>query len=329
MSFFALEQDQWALLHEESPKNNALFLQEDIITLFNHTCTFRQSSDYPIPTQYLASIDELLYPLNYTVQQKEGFRLAPVVYVQSGCNPPSDRDAYINELMKYVKVDSYGKCLNNKEMPQEELRSPLTMHDDSFKDFISQYKFQLAFENAICNDYITEKLWRPIKAGAVPIYKGAPNVLEWMPNNHSIIMVDDFKSPKELADYINYLDTHPEEYEKYLEFKKKGVTNTKLLNHMKNRPWGVNDLYKMSFITGFECFVCDRLHSKKNLVDQGENRVKYVASAEHYGCPKPRTYPYKTPDGYEDWERDTWTWEYDDAKLKAKDIKKKVLSGKR
>jgi hypothetical protein len=64
---------------------------------------------------------------------------------------------------------------------------------------------------------------------------GAPNVDEFAPSSHSIIKVTDFKfallknfntyifrSPKELAEYLIYLDTHDEEYQKYLEWKRVG-----------------------------------------------------------------------------------------------------------
>lgn len=42
--------------------------------------------------------------------------------------------------------------------------------------FIAQYKFIIAIENSICDDYITEKLWRPLIAGSIPIYLGSPSV---------------------------------------------------------------------------------------------------------------------------------------------------------
>ena len=32
---------EWALLHEESPKNNYLFSHAEIMELFNHSATFR------------------------------------------------------------------------------------------------------------------------------------------------------------------------------------------------------------------------------------------------------------------------------------------------
>lgn len=51
-----------------------------------------------------------------------------------------------------------------------------TIFTEEFYHFIGRYKFVIAFENSICNDYITEKLWRPLTIGVVPIYFGAPNV---------------------------------------------------------------------------------------------------------------------------------------------------------
>lgn len=311
-------------MHEESPKNNLLFHHEDFITLFNHTCTFRQESDYPITSQYLSSLKELQKPPVMNFTEKESLGLASSIFLQSGCNPPSDRDAYVHELMKHLRVDSYGQCLKNKELPAH-LKSPLTMHDHSLRDFVGRYKFALTFENAICKDYITEKLWRPLAAGAIPVYKGAPNVLEWTPDNHSVILVDDFESPQHLADFLNKLAKNETEYNKYLSYKKKEIANQRLIEHLKNRPWGVNDFYKMSFITGFECFVCDQIHRNRKLKKQGKRTNDYISNAEHYGCPVPLKYAYATPPGSEDWERDAWNYEYDDAKYKAKVLRERVF----
>ena len=57
----------------------------------------------------------------------------------------------------------------------ENLRDPAAGIDTmELLDIISQYKYALAIENAICTDYITEKFWRPLYAGTVPIVKGSP-----------------------------------------------------------------------------------------------------------------------------------------------------------
>ena len=50
------------------------------------------------------------------------------------------------------------------------------MNDNEFLKILAGYKFTLAFENAIGDDYITEKLWRPYKLGSVPVYLGSPSI---------------------------------------------------------------------------------------------------------------------------------------------------------
>ena len=119
-----LAHEQWSLLHEESPKNNFLFSFEPIMAMFNHTATFKRQSDLPLTTQWLQSIDDLFdrtYLLDFhekTRLQREE-HLAPIMYLQSDCNTPSDRDLYIAELMKFIPIDSYGSCLHNKDLPEK------------------------------------------------------------------------------------------------------------------------------------------------------------------------------------------------------------------
>lgn len=40
---------------------------------------------------------------------------------------------------------------------------------------------------------------------------------------HSHIHVDDFDSPKQLADYLNFLDNNEDEYMKYFKWKSTGI----------------------------------------------------------------------------------------------------------
>ncbi len=119
-----LPHEEWALMHEESPKNNFLFSFEDIMKMFNHTATFKRESDLPLVTQYLTNIEDIESKKYYkTVKHKnkmiKEFNYAPVAYVQSDCYTPSNRDLYVKNLMQYIKVDSYGTCLHNKDLPAE------------------------------------------------------------------------------------------------------------------------------------------------------------------------------------------------------------------
>lgn len=289
-----LKHHEWALIHEESPLNNYMLSHYALIRLFNHTSTFRRESDYPISTQAIHQLDYLIRRKPISTAQKNEEKksrgLASVVYVQSHCDVPSDRDSYVKELMKYIDIDSYGSCLHNKDLP-EKLQNPAeTFEADAFLDLLSVYKFNLAFENAYCNDYMTEKIMRPLHIGVVPIYKGSPVVQDWMPNNHSVILVDDFKSPKELADFIKHLDENDEEYEKYLEYKRTGITNSFLLDHLQNREWSVGS---KDFFHGFECHVCKqlvmRMEAEKAHAEDASSPLlpPRMANNSHLGCPAP------------------------------------------
>ena len=54
---------------------------------------------------------------------------------------------------------------------------------------------------------MTEKMWEPLLAGSVPIYRGAPNVRSLMPLPSAYIVADEFSSLDELAQYIKYAPT--------------------------------------------------------------------------------------------------------------------------
>lgn len=166
--------------------------------------------------------------------------------------------------MKHVPVDSYGQCLHNKDLPFH-LRDSSAMDEESFYQILAQYKFILAFENAICDDYITEKLWRPLKLGVVPVYYGAPNVNMWLPSNRSAIVVDPKQSPEKLAQFITSLDKNDQEYLTYLDWKlKQEVTNQRLFKEVMERQWGVQDITQDNFIDVFECMVCNRVWENNN-----------------------------------------------------------------
>lgn len=169
----------WAVLHEESPRNTPILSHDDVLHLFNYSSTFSRFSNFPLTTQYLKDLNVLQdksYLVPVEVKTSLQTSLAPVVYIQSDCSTPLDRDSYVVELSKYINIDSYGACLHNRDLP-DRLKNPMaTMLSGELIKFIAKYKFSLSFENAECEDYITEKLWRPLIAGSVPIYIGSPSV---------------------------------------------------------------------------------------------------------------------------------------------------------
>lgn len=109
----------------------------------------------------------------------------------------------------------------------------------------SGYKFYLSFENSNCKDYITEKFFdNGLQNNVIPIVMGArkQDYLATAPPN-SFIHVDDFSSPKELAQYLHLLAQNETMYLSYFQWK---IDNN----------W-------MSINTFFWCRLCALLHSPR------------------------------------------------------------------
>ena len=105
--------------------------------------------------------------------------------------------------------------------------------------------------------------------------------------------MSDFRTVKELADYLHFLNTHDEEYDKYLAFKKTGVTNEKLKRIMASREWGGVDKPRefYHYTEAFECFICKRLHANQEREKLHKPIRTHVANEKHYGCPAPKRFP--------------------------------------
>lgn len=78
-----------------------------------------------------------------------------VAWYRSNCWTRSHRENYVEELSRYVKVNKFGLCNSIEHCPENE---------DCFKTVLEpNYFFHLVFENSLCDDYVTEKLFRTFK----------------------------------------------------------------------------------------------------------------------------------------------------------------------
>ncbi|KAF5274285.1 hypothetical protein FQR65_LT04403 [Abscondita terminalis] len=273
----------WAIFHEESPKNLALFLHRESQEIFNITSTFSRNSDLPLTLQYLEDINSITDVSYYRSLSEKNLLLndiSPILYIQSDCDTPIERDFFVSELMKYVKVDSYGKCLNNKELPKELTfeQTLENLYEPTFMKFVSRYKFVVAIENAVCDDYITEKLWRPLMVGSIPIYLGSPTVSDWLPHNRSAILVKDYESIVDLANFITTLNTNDTMYEEYMAHKmSKKISNHRLKYAFQKGKFGIEHNEDFT-VHAFECFVC------KSVYENWKKRPSSIV----YNCDKPK-----------------------------------------
>ncbi|WP_254697630.1 glycosyltransferase family 10 domain-containing protein, partial [Helicobacter pylori] len=91
------------------------------------------------------------------------------------------------------------------------VRNTLGYNVKNKSEFLSQYKFNLCFENSQGYGYVTEKIIDAYFSHTIPIYWGSPSVAKDF-NPKSFVNVCDFKDFDEAIDYVRYLHTHPNAY---------------------------------------------------------------------------------------------------------------------
>ncbi|BFF93666.1 alpha-(1-3)-fucosyltransferase B [Drosophila madeirensis] len=292
----------WALLHEESPRNVPFLPFDDFLQHFNFTSTFSRYSDMPLTTQWLPSAQDLTsmdYVMSFDYKSSNVNGPSPsVVFLQSDCNTMSGREDYMKELMRHISVDSFGSCLRNKDLPKRLQVDYLNnLYSTEMLRFLAKYKFMIAIENAVCEDYITEKFWRPLVIGVIPIYFGSPTIKDWQPQLKSAIFVDDFPNAAALGKFLLELSENKTEYNSYRGHKlnrSHPIQNQKLLHDLITRRTHMGD---QSVTRAFECAVCKHVNYRR----VGSKR----ANMRHYNCPlKPIYAPLeskKEPEYAEDW----------------------------
>eukprot|EP00741_Cyanophora_paradoxa_P024470 tig00022075_g23627.t1 len=174
--------------------------------------SLEQASDVPIP--YVSWQDYNLYDKVYPKTAD-----ALLAYFISNCGASNQRLKIVNDLAANgVTTHSFGGCQRNQEIPAD-IRAKNRGRITEKVMTLSRYKFYFAAENTNVLDYITEKVYEGLTAGTVPIYMGSPNIRDYMPDHKAVILVDDFPSVKELAEYLKYLDKNDTAYEEHLAWK--------------------------------------------------------------------------------------------------------------
>jgi hypothetical protein len=178
------------------------------LSAFDLTMTYRLDSDVPVPYFEPGLLAALVEP------PAAKTAAAPAVLFLSNPGERSGRTEYARELMRHLAVDSYGHCLRNRMLPED--RGRITK-----REVIRRYRFTLAFENSIAEDYVTEKFFAPLAAGSVPVYLGAPNVARFAPGERSYLDVRDFAGPRALASHLTALAADEEAYAGLLAWKRR------------------------------------------------------------------------------------------------------------
>jgi hypothetical protein len=214
----------WVGWSYESEASYPWMFSEQLKELFDIRMTYHLDSDIVLPYYDYTFLEKLYTP---PVEKTKDV----CMFISSPVNE-SRRIEYLTELMKYIKIDSYGQFNHNCEI----------INDTGYKsklDVIKNYKFTIAFENAISKDYVTEKFFDPLIMGSVPVYLGAPGIDTFSPGNNSFMDVRNYDFPKSLADAIKKLCKNDDLYHRYLEWKNQPLKNElqALIENQKVHPF--------------------------------------------------------------------------------------------
>ena len=137
------------------------------------------------------------------------------LWTPNECRTQSAREIYIYRLSKWVDIHIYSACKFHKSRVKHLTR-------EEFRMMRAKYRFYLAFENSLCEDYVTEKLFKIFSLNIVPVVLGNVDYASILPP-HSYIDVRDYGSARDLGRYLNYLSTNSTAYAEYFAWKKRYV----------------------------------------------------------------------------------------------------------
>ena len=174
----------------------------------------------------------------------------------SNCHTQSRRETYAEELAKYIPLDIFGKC-GNMTCPKAKTEC---------EKMLLQYKFYLSFENSLCRDYFTEKFWRTMKKPLVGVALGAAEYSRYAPKG-TYIDIQDFSSPKALADHLLHLDRNDEEYNAII--------------HQKEH-YDINFENEQNYI----CDICKEVYKRRHMTDLLADARDFYSAENNCATPK-------------------------------------------
>ncbi|XP_064117335.1 alpha-(1,3)-fucosyltransferase C-like isoform X2 [Macrobrachium nipponense] len=239
---------RWVWVTLEAPRGGTgvhdldVIRRENLHHLINWTMTYNRplrpnlSSSYPgVIRKYLDSLRKNMTLADVMGPAWREFVNRPklVSWVVSHCRTISKREQYVDELVKYAPVDIYGRCGTLDCFPKN------PFHECWNHTMGRLYLFYLALENDLCDDYISEKLYRALYYKLVPVV--------WGGNGYEDVMVP--------GSYINARHYHPKDLAKLLlDLQEDPVAYGRY--HLWRGFWDLK-------LGGSMCELCHKLHTDK------------------------------------------------------------------
>ena len=237
----------------------------------NWTMGFRSDDDITIPSATLSRgrFEDGFDPNGNYLDGKTG-DIAALMSMVCRTKPVghATRRKYLETLQKHgLKFDMYGKC--GKDCGAF----------SSCSAILQKYKFFLAFENSLCDEYISEKPYRNgFMLGVVPVIMSAANLSDpYILPPGSFIDASQFTSVSALSNFLKSVGSDPKRYNKYFEWR----------NYWNIKLNSINEGQE-KFSRDYFCPLCRRLHE--------DQRPKFISNVqEWYEQEKCKEFPQMNP----------------------------------
>eukprot|EP00727_Mastigamoeba_balamuthi_P010239 m51a1_g5838 putative alpha-( )-fucosyltransferase 11 (344) ;mRNA; r:299168-300436 len=165
------------------------------------------------------------------------------------------RDAYIANLSQYINVSIFKGPAKNADEPEHCVRLSQTFLERKLC-VLSHTRIYLAIENSGVgdgpqSDYITEKFFQSLCSTAVVVYMGSAAYQRVTPATGAAVVATDFKSPKELAKFLQMLLDNPRLYDRQMDWRSSPVLFEGWRKSYYNR------------LENLHCRICDRIHNER------------------------------------------------------------------
>lgn len=241
---YKLSHQKWILMSQECPYSVNREIVNPLMDRIDWIQSYRTNSDIFSPYGKIEKVkNNEKWIHNYKFKNK----IKNIAWIVSHCSTPSKREVYVKQLQKYIDIDIYGECGSLK----------CDRNNTCLQMLEKNYKFFLSFENSICRDYVTEKLFKFLQIDIIPVVMGGADYQNFMPNN-SYIDVENFTSPENLAKFLKRIGSDEEIYDSYFVWKKtyRSVID---LNH---------DVIEMGF-----CDLCKKLNTDSHSIIRGSGYI--------------------------------------------------------
>ncbi|XP_055871196.1 alpha-(1,3)-fucosyltransferase C-like [Biomphalaria glabrata] len=240
----------WIMKTDEAPSRFTWFESLNRTGLkehFNWTLTHKLDSDIPFVYGRLIR-QNLTEPKDYDKIYQGKNRTA--AWFVSHCKVRSDRMIYVERMQSRTDVDIFGLCGPYTCGMAEKVPGVQTMRKQAdqlqcFPLLSQSYKFYLAFENSLCQEYISEKFFKMFNnVDVVPVVRGGADYKRYFPSDMYVDAAD-FSTPEALADYLDDLGNDKERY----------------ISYLKNK-----DRYRSVLeFPDWQCRLCEKLHTDHSI----------------------------------------------------------------